>query len=460
VRILLRFLPANAEPWQFLPDARIFAVTFVISMASGLLFGLAPVVRVGRESAAAALKGAGPLHAVERRFDSRDVLTVVQIVLAILLLTGAGLFARTLQNLEAVDMGFGRHHILLASIDPAKSGYTRERTAAFFDQLVQRLRMHTEVEAIGLASHGSLSGVLPAGTRFINNQMHAAGTTVGADEDSTLYNNFVSPGYFQSAGITFSRGRDFTRFDRPDDIHVAILNQAAARLLFGGEEPIGRRIGRGRNGPADIEVVGLVENAKYLNVREAPLPTVYLPFRGESPMTLHVKGLADQASVLRIVEENVRALDSALPLFQVQTIDARVDDALRQERLVSTLSTILSIVGTLIAAVGLYGLITFSVAQRRREIGIRIAVGAEPRRILQMILGRAIVLVGIGIAIGLPVAIGALRIAASFLYGVTPSDPVIVGGVIALLAIVGVSAGLAPARRAARTDSWSALRQD
>ena len=177
-------------------------------------------------------------------------------------------------------------------------------------------------------------------------------------------------------------------------------------------------------------------------------------------MTLHVKAPGDPASVLRVIEQELRGLDPTLPLFQVQTIEARVDDALRQERLLATLSTIMSVVGTLIATVGLYGLISFSVLQRTREIGIRIAVGAEPRQILVMILRRAFLLVGIGIFIGLPLAVSSLRVAASVLYGVSPSDPMTVAGAVLLLSVVGVSAGLVPARAAARTDPCSALRQE
>jgi predicted permease len=460
-RILRTFLPANAELSQFSPNLKIFAFTCLVSVGSGLLFGLAPVLQVGRDNAAAALKsGTGHLRTTRRMFESRDVLTVVQIALAILLVMGAGLFARTLQNLKAVDMGFRRDNVLLVSVDPAKSGYTRPRTMVFFDQLIQRVRAHKGIEAVGLASHGSLSGVLPAGTRFISNQMHAAGMTIQPGEDMTVYNNLVSTQYFESVGISFFRGRDFTESDRSENMQVAILNEAAAQLLFGKEDPVGKRIGRGRQGPTDIEVVGLVENAKYMSVREAPLPTVYFPFRGGSPMTFHVKASGDPASVLRVIEQELRGLDPMLPLFQVQTIEARVDDALRQERLLATLSTMLSVVGTLIATVGLYGLISFSVVQRTREIGIRIAVGAGPQQILSMILRRALVLVAIGIFIGLPLAFSSLRVAASVLYGVSPSDPMTVTGAMMLLTVVGVSAGLVPARNAARMDPCSALRQE
>jgi predicted permease len=460
-RILLAFLPANAEPWQFSPNLQIFGFTLLVSLGSGLLFGLAPVFQVARQDAVVALKSAvGPLLAPVRALDPRSVLIVVQVALSILLVAGAGLFARTLQNLETVEMGFDRSNTLLVSLDPAKSGYTRARTAVFFDQLVRQVRAHPEIEAAGVGSHGSLSGVLPAGTRFISNQMHAEGTAPQPGEDTTVYNNFVSPGYFESVGISLLRGRDFSEFDRLEDVQVAIINEAAARLFFGTEDPTGRRIGRGRRGPADIEIVGLVKNAKYLNVREAPLPTVYFPFRGGSPMTLHVKALGDPLLVVRVIEEEVRALDSTLPLFQIQTMEARIDDSLRQERLVATLSAILSVLGTLVAAIGLYGVISFSVVQRTREIGIRMALGAKPRRVLLMVLRRALLLVGVGIGVGLPLAIGSLRLVASFLYGVSALDPASLAGATIVLIVIGLAAGLIPARNAARTDLWAALRLD
>ena len=191
-------------------------------------------------------------------------------------------------------MGFDRDHILLASIDPAKSGYTRPRTAVFFAELLQRLRSHEAIQAVGLASHGTLSGVLPAGTRFMSTQMHADRATEPATRDLTVHQNVVSPGYFEASGISLLRGRDFAELDRAESVEVAILNEAAARLLFGNDDPIGKRIGPGRQGPTNIEVAGVVENAKYLSVREAPLPTVYLPFRDGSPMTLHIKARGDR----------------------------------------------------------------------------------------------------------------------------------------------------------------------
>jgi predicted permease len=357
-------------------------------------------------------------------------------------------------------MGFDRDHILLAWIDPAKSGYTRPRTAVFFAELLLRLRSHETIRAAGLASHGTLSGVLPVGTRFMSTQMHSDRATDPSPRDLSVYQNVVSRGYFETSGISRLRGRDFTEINRAEGVEVGVLNEAAAQLLFGNEDPIGKRIGPGRQGSTTIEVAGVVENAKYLSVREAPLPILYWPFRDGSPMTLHVKTRGDARSALHVIEQELRALDPTLPLFQVQTIEARVDDALRQERLVATLATILSVSAMLIAAVGLYGLITFSVAQRTREIGIRIAVGAEPRQILLMVLGRACVLVAVGIALGLPVTLGSLRAATSFLYGVTPSHPAILAGVLTIVTVVTLSAALIPAGRSARTDAWNALRSE
>ena len=459
-RVVLSFLPATAEAWQFSPDGRIFAAAFVVALASGLLFGLAPVIQVTRHQAVTLRSRTGTARRIMRMFDSRDVLTVIQIALTIMLVTGAGLSARTLQNLRTADMGFNRDHILLASIDPAKSGYTRPRTAAFFTDLLRRLRSHENVDAVGLASHGTLSGVLPAGTRFMSTQMHADGVAAPSARDVTAHQNVVSPGYFAASGISVLRGRDLTELDRAESVQVAVLNAAAAQLFFGSDDPIGRHIGSGRQGPAPIEVVGVVENAKYLSVREAPIPTVYLPFQDGSPMTLHVRTRADSRSALRAIEQEMKALDPALPLYQVQTIEARVDDALRQERLVATLATILSVSALLIAAVGIYGLISFSVAQRTHEIGIRIAVGAEPQQIVLMVLGRAFALVAAGIVFGVPVALGTLRVAGSFLYGVTPWHPGILAGVLTVVTVVGLSAALVPAGSAARMDVWNALRRD
>ena len=216
-RIMLSFLPATAEAWQFSPDGRIFALTFLVSFGSGLLFGLAPVIQTRSSPGVTLTSRSGTAHTVRRTLDSREVLTVVQIALTILLVTGAGLFARTLQNLRDADMGFDRDHILLASIDPARSGYTRPRTAAFFAELLQRLRSHENIAAVGLASHGTLSGVLPAGTRFMSTQMHPDGATEPSTRDLTVHQNVVSPGYFEASGISLLRGRHFTELDRAGD---------------------------------------------------------------------------------------------------------------------------------------------------------------------------------------------------------------------------------------------------
>jgi predicted permease len=459
-RVMLTFLPATAEAWQFSPNARMFVATFIVACASGLLFGLAPVVGLARHQAVTLRSRTLPARTTWRILDSRDVLTVVQIALTILLVTATGLFARTLQNLRTADMGFDRDHILLASIDPAKSGYNRPRTAAFFQELVHRLRVRENMDAVGLASHGTLSGVLPAGTRFMSTQMHGDGLPEPSSRDLTVHQNVVSSEYFDASGIALMRGRPFTELDREGNAAVAIVNTAAAQLLFGNDDPVGRRLGSGRQGPTNLEVVGVVGNAKYLSVREAPIPTVYLPFRDGSPMTLHVKTRADSQSALRVIEQEVKALDPTLPLFQVQTIEARVDDALRQERLVATLATVLGAAAMLIAAVGIYGVISFSVAQRKREIGIRLAVGAEPRQILLMVLARVCLLVALGSAVGVPIALSSSRVATTFLYGVSAWDPTIIAGVLTLVTVAGLSAGLIPARSAARTDAWTALRSD
>ncbi len=458
-QLMLSFLPATAEAWQFSANGRIFAATFFVACASGLLFGLAPAAQLARHQAVTLRSRTPPARTVWRILDSRDVLTVVQIALTILLLTGTGLFARTLQNLRAADMGFNRDHLLLASLDPARSGYNRPRTAAFFQELVHRLRVRENIDTVGLASHGTLSGVLPVGTRFMSTQMHGDGVPEPASRDLTVQQNVVSAEYFEASGIALMRGRPFTEFDREGNA-VAILNTAAAQLLFGSDNPIGRQLGSGRQGPTHLEVVGVVENAKYLSVREAPIPIVYVPFRDSSPMTLHVKTRADAQSTLRVIEQEVKALDPTLPLFQVQTIEARVDDALRQERLVATLATVLGAAAMLIAAVGIYGLISFSVAQRRREIGIRLAVGAEPRQILLMVLARVCLLVTLGSAVGLPIALSSSRVAATFLFGVRAWDPAIIASVLTVVTVVSLSAALIPAGNAARTDAWNALRSD
>jgi predicted permease len=459
-RVLLVFLPRTAEPWQFAPNGTVFLFAMLISLATGVLLGIAPAIMASRTDLVSAIKTELATSIGGTRFGYRSALTVIQVALSLMLIVGAGLFARTLHNLRTTDMGFRQSGLLLASLDPAKSGYGRDRIADFFDRLERRVREQPGVVDVGLASHGSLSGVLPVGTRFMSSAVHAEGRDVPAEEDATTYFSTVTAGYFSAAGVPLLAGRNFGPQDRADGVRVAIINQAAAKYWFQDQNPIGKWIGPGAKGPADIQVVGVAKDAKYLNVREDTLRIVYRPFAQapSSPMTLHVR-TNDATLALPYVRRAVQDADAHVPLFNVQTIDARIDESLQQERLVATLASGLGVLGTVLAAIGLYGMISYLVVQRTREIGIRMAIGATPGDVLRTFLRRALTVAAAGLGVGVPLSLLAARVFAGFLYGLSPADPATIAAAAGLLFLIAGLAAVVPAFRASRIDPLRALRR-
>ena len=335
------FLPASAAMEQFSPSIRAFLFTAGIVTLAGLVFGLVPSRIAARLDLNQVLRR-DPVgrRRLFRRLDGQSVLSAIQVALSLVLAIAAALFARTLHNMRSVDTGFQQEHVLLAALDPVKSGYSAERARIFYDELLTRLRAQAPIRAAGLASYGSLSGVMAAGTRFMNTPMHSAGQALPSAVDATVYINYVTPGYFDAIGMAIQRGRDFASQDVSSAPRTAIINETAARYFFGSTDPLGQRIGQGRSGPAEIEVVGVVSDAKYLNLREEPRRIVYRPHAQgfQSLMTLHVRGLGDPSDLVPIVRREVRALDPALPVFNVQTMRGRMDESLSQERLVATLA--------------------------------------------------------------------------------------------------------------------------
>jgi predicted permease len=460
---LLTFLPGSAEASQFSPNVRAFLFTTAVVTVAGLMFGMVPIRIAARLDVNQVLKhDAVPRHRLFRRLDGQSALSATQIALTLVLVTAWMLFARSLDNARSVDAGFDKENIVIAALDPVRSGYSNERARSFYDQLLTRLRAQPGVRGAGLASYGSLSAVLAAGTRFVNTSMHAAGQELAPNADQTVYLNNVTPGYFGAVGMSMRKGRDFTSEDGTRGPAVAIINETAARFFFGNADPIGRRIGSGRSGPAEIEIVGVVNDVKYLDLREEARRIVYRPhaqtFR--SLMTLHVSATPDPATVVAIIQREVRALDPSLPVFQVQTMRARVDDSLRQERLVATVATGLSIVGTLLALVGVFGVVNYSVARRTRELGIRIALGARPKQVLLMVLQRAFLIGLAGIIAGIPMTVASMRLYRAMLFNVSGPNPAIVGGAALALLVLALAAGYLPARRALRIDPITALRND
>jgi len=307
-----------------------------------------------------------------------------------------------------------------------------------------------------------LSGVMATGMRFMSTAMHANGQGLQSTDDATVYINAVSSGYFDAVGMSVHRGRDFTPQDASSSPNVAIVNETAARYFFGDADPVGQRIGSGRAGPADIEVIGVVGDAKYLNLREDARRTVYRPYTQafHSLMTLHISTDGNPTMLGPVVLREVRALDPSLPVFNVQTMRGRMDESLQRERLVATLAAMLSMLGTLLAVVGVYGVMNYAVTRRRRELAIRIAVGASPRHVVSTVLKRSLHIALGGLALGIPLALISTAMCRTFLFGVTSNDPWVVSVAAVAVALLAVTSGYIPARRAGRIDPLVAMRDE
>jgi predicted permease len=459
---LLSFLPAAGAESQFVPGGRVFLFTIGSVVLAGLGFGLAQARTAARLDLHQALTGHVIGHGVtSRRIDGQSLSSALQVALSLVLVIASVLFGRSLQNIRGVDTGFRRDHLLLLSLDPGKSGYSDARAALFYDTLLDSLRQQPGIRAAGLASYGSLSGVLPVGTRFLNTQMYPAGRPPQPGEDAMVWINIVSPGYLDAVATPLLQGRDFTARDRKGAPRVALVNETAARHFFGTENPIGQRIGYGA-AAADIEVVGLVKDTKYLDLREEPRRIVYRPLAQEtrSLMTLHINTAADPTATLSTVRREIRALDPSIPLFHIRTMRSRIDESTRQERLVATLASGLSVLGTLLAMVGLYAVVNYGVRRRTRELAVRMALGARPAGVVLAVLKRTLLIALSGIIVGLPATLLGMQVFEGFLFGIEPRDPPTVLVVTVLLVLLAVAAGYAPARRASRIDPMEALRQE
>ena len=461
-RFLLSYVPVMTGGSQFAAGWRTFVFVALAGVAGTALFAavqLRPArsADLAQDLKRAAAGGGGATS----DYPVQSVLTILQVVLSLVLVAASLVLGRSLSNLMASDTGFRRDNVLVAALDPGKSGYTDERAGVFYDALLERVQALPGVDDAALASYGSLSGLLPAGTRFLNTAMHGEGRDLQPNEDATVYINIVTPDYFANIGPRLLRGRDFSKDDRRGGSPVAVVNEAAAKFFFGADDPIGRRIGSGSAGPATIEIVGVVRDAKYLNIREDPRRTVYRPLSQapRSLMTLHVSTRADPAATAPLVEREVRALDPTVPLFQVQSMRGRIDDSLRQERLMAALGRALGTLGSLLAMIGLYGVVNYAVVRRTRDIALRMALGATPRRIMVAVFRRTLVLALAGIVVGVPCAVLMLRLFGTFLYGVTSTEPMLIATASFSLVAIAVAAGLLPAWRASRIDPISALRQ-
>ncbi|HVQ38413.1 MAG TPA: ADOP family duplicated permease, partial [Pyrinomonadaceae bacterium] len=454
---LLGFMPPDYRMNLNLPLSwRFIAFTLLVSLVVGLALGLFPAVRAARRQASVSQSAASRTFVSGGGlFSLRSGLILVQVALSLPLLIGAALFLTSLQNLRGVDAGFGKTNVLIAGINPSLNGYSTEKTQSFYRDLLLGLRALPGVQAASLSSDSPISGGWDQLGLVIEGYQPREGERVNAQ------NSLVSPDYFRSLDIPLVAGRDFNDQDSANAPMVAIINEKMAHHFFGDANPIGKRIGTGDQ--ADTVIIGIVKDAQYLSLREPALRHFYLPVAQQPrlfDLTMHIKSAGEPTALADLVRAQVQRLDSHLPLYGVKTLAMQIDESITQERLVTWLCTAFGLLATLLTALGLYGVLAFSVAQRTREIGIRVALGAQARDVFKLVIGQGMLLVAVGVGLGLISSFALTRFIASLLFGVKPTNATTFIAVSAGLALLALVACYIPARRATHVDPIVALRYE
>jgi len=439
-------------------DARVLGFAALLAVATAILFGIAPAAQAARGAPLSALKDeAAQLSGGAKKSRLRSSLVVAQVSLSLLLLVGAGLFLRTLANARAVHPGFDPENLYAATMNFDLLRYPEAQVAQFVDRLTERLEALPGVESVSHARMLPLSG----SNRSYGFTVEGRELPPGTDPEDVSA-NVVALNYFRTIRQPLLRGRDFTAQDTAAAPRVAIVNEALARRYWPGEEVLGKRFSiSGAQGPF-VDVVGVAADASFSSVREGPAPFLYLPIaqQPESVVVLHVRARRDFESIAADLRREVRALDAHLPLLDVRTAVNAREESLTAERIVATMLAIFGGLALLLAGVGLYSVMAYTVAQRTHEIGIRVALGAQPGDIFRHVVGHGLFLTGLGVVIGSAAAVGLTRLVAKMLFGVTPTDPATFAGVAAGLIAVAVLACYLPARRATKVDPMVALRYE
>jgi predicted permease len=458
-RALLNFLPAGNAPLiiSTTPDWRILAFNLGVSLLTGVIFGLAPALQSTRPQLAGTLKDQVGSIAGGTSVGLRKTLVAAQVTLSLLLLIGAGLFIRSLSNLKDLDPGFRTANLIGFAVDPPMNGYKQERSLDFYRQLRDNLNAIPGVESSSLAVMAVLSG------DEWDSSMAVEGFQHKPTDAPDPHMQFISPDYFKSMDVPILLGRDFRMTDGRGAPKVCIVNEKFARRFFKDGLAVGKHIGMGGDPGTklDIEIIGVVRDTKYEGMREEVPLEVYRPYHQVEfvlGMYAYVRTARQPEQAFSSIRQVVNNLDPNLPVFQMKTIEAQMEDSLITERLVATLSTGFGILATLLAAIGLYGVMAYLVAQRTREIGVRMALGAATGDVVWLVMKDVLILAGIGIAVGLPAALALTRLVKSQLYGIQPNDTVTIVASTLGIACVALLAGYLPARKASRVDPMRALR--
>jgi predicted permease len=467
--LLIRFLPPSSSPLRLAaePDWRVLAFTFGVALLTGILFGLFPALSAGQTDAAPALKEEGRGMSTGSSSVVRKGLVGFQVALSILLLIAAGLFVKTLQNLKLADTGLATTRLITFQAEPSLSGYSTERIKQFIREFKQRAESTPGIVKVGVGTVAKMSG----------NEWDSTVTVEGFKHDHTKmpgpYFDSVTPGYVEAMGMKILSGRDFRDSDANAEPPIAqrttwkvcLINKKFADTYFAGRNPIGYHIGMGGNPgtKTDIEIVGVFSNAKYMDLREDVQIQVLVPLYETAypaSMVTYVRTSNEESAAFGQLRNMIRQMDPNLPLYAMRTFEDQIENILSTERLLSFLASIFGVVATLLAAIGLYGVLSLAVSRRLREIGIRIALGAESANVISLVVKEILFLILGGIAAGVPAAILLSRYVESQLYGIQATDPFTFVLAVGALVAVALLSSLLPIRRATRVNPIEVLRYE
>jgi predicted permease len=442
-------------------DWRVLLFATAVALTTGILVGIAPALRVTRH-AGEALKDTSRTVIGTRTLLTKSLL-VVQVAISLMLLIGAGLFLRTVYNLRQVDVGFNPDNLVVFRVNPQLNRYDGSRTASLYEQVSQRLQAQPGVRAVTLTNPPLLSGGVNSTSFIVQGRTYEPGVLDGPGSQAITINRVrVAPNFLETMEIPLLRGRRFDVRDNTPPPRVAIINEAAVQKFFRGEDPIGQRFGHSPETTNQLEIIGVVRDAKYNALRDPAPPTMYVPY-GHYPvgaMAFVIRTAGDPSAAMPAVREAVRQVDANVPLMDMATQTEQIERRLAQERVFAQAYTLFGGLALLVAAIGLFGLMSYSVTRRTMEIGVRMALGAQQHTVLRMVLRESLVLVVVGVVVGIAAALGAGRFVSTLLFGLEPTDvttTMLAAGV--MLAVAGF-AGYLPARRAARLDPTVALRHD
>jgi predicted permease len=454
--LLVWMVSSGAEtlPLSVAPDGRVLLFTTLLSVATGILFGLAPALRATRIELSSSLKeGRGSVSARSRNLLAK-VLIVSQVALSVVLLIGAVLFVRSLVNLRNVDTGFNKKNVLIVGVDTPSLGFKDNdpRLTSLYRQLEQRA---IELPGVRSTSFAFLTFQRGAWTE----PAYVRGRTPPSNPEE-IHNNVIGPGFFATMGLPITLGRGFNFDDNATSPKVAIINETMARTYFPAESPIGHRFGFSAEHSGDYEVVGVVKDAKYESLREKPTPMAFYSYTQSAQFLgdFTVRYTGDAGSIVQQIRQAFADVNGNLPITEVRTLAEQVDNTLAGDKLIARLSSFFGLLALLLASIGIYGVLSYAVARRTNEVGLRMALGAPSANVLWLVMRDVLVLVAIGLAIGVPAALSLERLAAGLFYGLSGVDPVSIAAAVGILAVVAGAAAYLPARRASLVDPSTALR--